>query len=144
MFLTDVWGFSTFVSGFLIGAGFLVLMRRFFSSPLYFRKVWAIWKLFVLFLKELLLSSIAVLRQVLSPRLHMRPGIFTVQTELRSDGEITLLACLITLTPGTLTMEVSPDQSTLYIHAIDIEDAEELADQIKGSFERAIMEVTRS
>ncbi|MNO01114.1 Na(+)/H(+) antiporter subunit E [compost metagenome] len=54
-----------------------------------------------------------------------------------------MLSCLICLTPGTLTLDVSGDGKTLYIHAIDIADAEALAAQIRGSFEQAIMEVTR-
>ncbi|MBP1996317.1 multisubunit Na+/H+ antiporter MnhE subunit [Paenibacillus eucommiae] len=107
-------------------------------------QIWAIFKLLVLFLKELVVSTIAVVRQIIRPRLLVRPGIFAYQTELETDWEVTLLACLITLTPGTLTLEVSNDQRTLYIHAMDIQDVEQLSKQIKGTFERAIMEVTRS
>lgn len=107
------------------------------------RKVWAVCKLLVLFLKELVLSTIAVVKQIIHPRLNMRPGIFAYQTELISDWEVTLLGCLITLTPGTLTLEISPDQRTLYIHAFDMEDAEQSAKQIRQTFEKAIMEVTR-
>lgn len=110
---------------------------------IYLRRVWSAVKLLFLFVKELILSSIAVIMHIVRPKLKIRPGIVSVTTELRSDWEITLLACLITLTPGTLTLEVSPDQRTLYIHAMDIHDAELLAQQIKGSFEKAIMEVTR-
>ncbi|MDQ6421908.1 Na+/H+ antiporter subunit E [Paenibacillus sp. LHD-117] len=107
------------------------------------RKSWAAVKLFALFMKELLVSSVAVLQLVMNPKLNIRPGIFKLDTELKTDFEITLLSCLICLTPGTMTLDVSGDGRTLYIHAIDIDDAEGLAAQIKGSFERAIMEVTR-
>jgi multicomponent Na+:H+ antiporter subunit E len=74
----------------------------------------------------------------------MRPGIFALETELKTGWEITVLSCLICLTPGTLTLEVSKDDKMLYIHAMDIADAKKLSDQIKGTFEKAIMEVTRS
>ncbi len=134
---------STFIIGYLLGLLFIFGLRGFFNQPFYLKKVWAIWKLFVLFLKELILSNITVIKHVLKPKLNIRPGIFALETELKSSGEITLLASLITLTPGTLTLEVSPDQKTLYIHAMDIEDAEELVQSIKDSFEKAIMEVTR-
>lgn len=107
------------------------------------RKIWAVIKLLVLFNRELLLSSFSVLKEVLRPGLKIRPGIIQYDTELKSDFEITLLSCLICLTPGTLTLDVSGDGKTLYIHAMDLQDADELAAQIKGSFERAIMEVTR-
>ncbi len=73
----------------------------------------------------------------------MRPGIFAYPTVLKKDWEITVLSNLITLTPGTLVVDVSPDNKILYIHAIDIEDAEETIDSIRNSFEKAIMEVSR-
>ncbi|OBR64037.1 hypothetical protein A7K91_20305 [Paenibacillus oryzae] len=107
------------------------------------RKVWAIVKLLVLFNKELLVSGIAVLIEVIRPRIKVRPGIIRLDTELKTDFEITLLACLICLTPGTLTLDVSRDGSTLFIHAMNINESEDLAAQIKNSFEKAILEVTR-
>jgi multicomponent Na+:H+ antiporter subunit E len=106
-------------------------------------KSWAIVKLFALFNKELLLSSVTVLREVLRPKLAVRPGIFRYETELKTDFEVTLLSCLICLTPGTLTLDVSQDGGSLYVHAMDIDDVDELTAQIKRTFERAIMEVTR-
>lgn len=110
----------------------------------YIRMVWASIKLLLLFLKELVLSSFDVMLKIVRPKLNIRPGIFAMETELKSNWEITLLSCLICLTPGTLTLDVSRDGNTLYIHAIDIDDVDELTAQIKGSFERAIMEVTRA
>ncbi|CAM4391964.1 Na+/H+ antiporter subunit E [Paenibacillus tarimensis] len=143
MFLKNTWNPATFIVGYLIGLLFLFMLRRFLKGDFYMRKVGAIINLVLLFLKELVLSNIAVIHEIIRPRLRIRPGIFTLKTELKSDWEVTMLACLITLTPGTLTLEVSPDNGTLYIHAMDIEDAEMLAKQIKGSFEKAIMEVSR-
>lgn len=143
MFLNNSWSLASLIIGYVIGIGFLFALRRFFHQGFYLRKVWAIWKLLVLFMKELILSNIAVIKHIVQPKLNIRPGIFALETELITDWEITTLACLITLTPGTLTLEVSPDRSTLYIHAMDIEDAEALAESIKGTFEKAIMEVRR-
>ncbi len=143
MFLNNEWNAVSFVSGFVVGLGFIFLLRRFFPGPFYLVKLWAFIKLLLLFLKELALSNIAVIKEIVRPRLAIRPGIVALHTDLKSDWEIATLACLITLTPGTLTIEVSPDNQTLYIHAMDIHDAEELAGQIKGTFEKAIMEVTR-
>ncbi|MCI3923642.1 Na+/H+ antiporter subunit E [Paenibacillus sp. TRM 82003] len=143
MLLVHDGSFAGLVVGYAIGFVFLFGLRRFFNQPFYAKRIWAIVKLLWLFLKELVLSNLTVIREILRPRLNVRPGIFALNTELKSDWEITMLSCLITLTPGTLTMEVSPDQRTLYIHAMDIGDAEMLRKEIKGSFERAILEVTR-
>lgn len=143
MFLNDNWTAVGFIVGFAIGAIAIGLMRRFWPQPYYMIRLWAIIKLLALFMKELILSSFAVIAHIIRPKLRIRPGIFAYKTELKSDWEVTVLSCLICLTPGTLTMDVSRDGGTLYIHAMDIDDAEELSKQIKGSFEKAIMEVTR-
>lgn len=108
------------------------------------RKIWPAFKLLALFNKELFLSSYAVLRHVVSPRMRMQPGIVALETQLTSKWEVTLLSSLICLTPGTLTLDIAPDGKTLYIHAMDIEDAQQLVDQMKNTFERAIMEVSRA
>jgi len=107
------------------------------------KRIWAVIKLLALFMKELFLSSFAVLKHIVRPKRTYRPGIYAYETELKRDWEITLLACLICLTPGTLTLDVSRDGRTMYIHAMDIDDLELASEQIRNSFEKAILEVTR-
>ncbi|MGM1021361.1 MAG: Na+/H+ antiporter subunit E [Bacillota bacterium] len=143
MFLHDDWSGSRFIIGFMLGMLILFLLGRFWFGTFYLKRVWAILKLLVLFMRELVVSSFTVIREILRPKLTIRPGIFAYTTELRSDWEVTLLSCLICLTPGTLTLEVSGDGQTLYIHAMDIEDASLLSEQIRETFEKAILEVTR-
>ncbi|GGG20064.1 Na+/H+ antiporter subunit E [Paenibacillus abyssi] len=143
MFLSSEWTFLQFLVGFIIGMLFIYALRRFFNERFYMRRVGAFIYLLLLFLKELVHSSFVVIREILRPELNIHPGIFSLETDLRTDGEITALALLITLTPGTLLLEVSPDKRTLYIHAMDITDKNLLVQQIKGSFEKAIMEVMR-
>lgn len=143
MAFTGSWSGSGFIIGYLIGVAFVMLLRPFWSAPLYLSRVWAIMKLTWIFIKELVLSSFTVIRYILTPKLAIQPGIFAYHTELKSDWEVTLLSCLICLTPGTLTMEVSKEGDTLYIHAMNIEDVTLHAEQIRNSFEKAIMEVTR-
>ena len=149
-FLAFVWMFMTvsftpsgFAIGFLVGLLLIILMRRFFSYRLYTSRIWAVISLFLLFLKELLLSSFSVFMLVIKPRMNIKPAIFELETELKQDWEITLLSALITLTPGTLVIGISDDQKRLYIHAIDFDDIEDAVSSIKDTFERAIMEVSR-
>ncbi|MBT2571972.1 Na+/H+ antiporter subunit E [Planococcus sp. ISL-110] len=149
-FLAFVWMFMTvsfspagFAIGFIVGLGIITLMRRFFSYRLYTSRAWAVVKLFLLFLKELSMSSIQVLRIVIKPNMNLKPAIFELETELQEDWEITLLSALITLTPGTLVIGISNDQKKLYIHALDFEDIDDAVSSIKETFERAILEVSR-
>lgn len=144
MLLNNEWSFLQFVIGYLIGLLLIGLLQRFLPHSFYGKKLLSIAKLLYIFNRELFLSSFTVIRQVLRPKLDIRPGIFAYPTRLTSDWEVTLLSCLICLTPGTLTLEVSREGSTLYIHAMDIGDVNELTVQIRDTFEKAIMEVTRS
>ncbi|PLS15680.1 Na+/H+ antiporter subunit E [Bacillus sp. M6-12] len=143
MFLKTSYSSSAFFVGYFLGLLILFAFRNYFSGRFYLFRVYAIIRLIVIFHRELFLSNIAVLKVVLKPKLDIRPGIFAMQTVLEKDWEITVLANLITLTPGTLVVDVSDDNKTLYIHAMDIEDAEDVIQGIKDSFENAILEVSR-
>ena len=92
-----------------------------------------------LFIYELIKSSIKVARDTLSPRMDFRPAIIAVPLDVKEDLGIMLLANLISLTPGTLSVDVSADRSTLYIHAMDVDDPDDLRREIKEGFERRIM-----
>ncbi|MEQ6357116.1 Na+/H+ antiporter subunit E [Lysinibacillus sp. M3] len=135
--------FSTFLMGFIVGIGILYAMHRFYGTQFYLRRVFSIIKLLWLFNWELLLSSYSVLRQITTPKLTITPGIFTYKTALKGDWEITALALLLTLTPGSVVMEVSEEGDMFYIHAMDIEQSKEAVIRSIGKFEQAIMEVTR-
>ncbi|MFF2179021.1 Na+/H+ antiporter subunit E [Lysinibacillus sp. NPDC058147] len=135
--------FSTFLMGFIVGIGILYAMHRFYGTQFYLRRVFSIIKLLWLFNWELLLSSYSVIRQITTPKLNITPGIFTYKTALKGDWEITALALLLTLTPGSVVMEVSEEGDMFYIHAMDIEQSKEAVIRSIGKFEQAIMEVTR-
>jgi multicomponent Na+:H+ antiporter subunit E len=143
MFLKVSYDSITFFVGYFFGMIIIFSFRRFFQSRFYIYRLLAVIRLFLIFIRELILSNISVLKVILKPKLDIRPGIFALSTELQKDWEITILANLITLTPGTLVIDVSNDNKVLYIHAMDIADAEEAINSIKNTFEKAIMEVSR-
>ena len=144
MFLSGRLNPNGFFIGFLLGAVAIFMMRRFFNSRLYLGRLWSVFKLCILFLKELVLANIAVLKVVLKPKLDMQPAFFKYETKLTEEWELTLLSSLITLTPGTVVVHISDDNKYLYVHAIDAADVNETVDSIRNSFERAILEVSRS
>ncbi|HSW51160.1 MAG TPA: Na+/H+ antiporter subunit E [Bryobacteraceae bacterium] len=94
--------------------------------------------LFVYFLWELVLSNMRVARDVLLPVSRLRPAVVAVPLDLKSDWPITLLSALITLTPGTFSLDVSSDRRVLYIHAMHVTDVEALPSEIKSGFEKRI------
>ena len=143
MFLSVSFNASTFIVGFLLGALMLWITKGFFPGRFYMQRVWAVIKLIALFFKELFLANIHVLLLIIQPKMPIKPAIFALPIVLEKDWEITLLSSLITLTPGTLVLDVSEDSKTLYIHALDYGDANEAIDSIKNTFEKAIQEVSR-
>lgn len=142
MFLQSDFHAMTFFTGYFLGLLMIFGFRRFFTARFYVYNVFAIFTLLTIFNKELILANLSVLKVVLSPKLNMSPGIFAYETNLKKPWEITILANLITLTPGTLVVEISDDNRILYIHAMDIGDAEQAKADIRNSFEKAIREVS--
>lgn len=144
VFITGSFSSLNFFFGFLLGAFALWVVREQFGTRHYFRKGWLIIKLFWLFVYELVLSSIRVARIALMRDCHkIRPAFIAFPLTVDRDTEITLLANLITLTPGTLSVDVSDDRRTLYIHTIDVDDVDALREDIAQGFERKIMEALR-
>ena len=127
--------------GFMFGLLAIWLVREQLGAGLYFRKSRKIISLMFLFLYELVLSTIKVAFLVLKPKLDFEPGIIAYPLTVKSDSEITLLANLITLTPGTLSVDVSDDKKTLYVHAIDATDPEAIIADISSGFEQKVIEV---
>lgn len=94
-------------------------------------------------LKEMILGAIAVAWLVVQPKIRLRPAIIPYPLTVTTDIQITLLANLVTLTPGTLSVDVSDDRRTLFIHALDVADPEAVIGRIAAGFEAKILGVTR-
>jgi multicomponent Na+:H+ antiporter subunit E len=131
------------VVGFAVGYGALWVARPLLGDSGYFRKVPQAARFALYFVGELVLSNLRVARDVLTPRTYRRPGVVAVPLDQASDVEVTLLANLVTLTPGTLSLDVAPDRTTLYVHAMFVDDVESLRRQVKDGFERRVLELLR-
>lgn len=134
---------ANLVFGFLLGAVALYLIREQVGSLGYFARGFRLISLLFLFLYELVLSAWRVALLVMSPRMNLKPGILAYPLKVDRDFEITLLANLITLTPGTLSVDVSEDRRLLYVHAIDCSDPASTRRDIAEGFERKILEAFR-
>jgi multicomponent Na+:H+ antiporter subunit E len=104
------------------------------------RRLWRVLVLLLVFLRELVVSALQVARYTVQPTLRIRPAIVKYPLDVQTGREITLLANLISLTPGTLSLDVSPDGRSLYVHAMSVEtdDGSEIIDDIKGSLEKHV------
>lgn len=91
------------------------------------------------FVIDLLVANLQVAAAVLAPKFDVHPGIVAVPTQLRGM-RLVLLANYVTLTPGTISVDVSSDGSILYVHALDLPSPDELRADV-GEVERRILEV---
>ena len=130
--------------GYVVGALALLVIREQTGAVGYLRRTRRIVSLAGLFVYELLLSGLRVAKIVLTPgRMPLNPAIVGYPLRVTRDFEITMLANLITLTPGTLSVDVSDDRRTLYIHALDAPDPEAMRREIAEGFEAKILEAFR-
>ena len=97
----------------------------------------------VFYVTELILSNFRVLHDVLTPRHYMKPGFVAVPLDAKTDLEILVLLNLISMTPGTLSVDVSSDKERLFIHVMYLDDIEEFRQMIKDKFESRVLEVLR-
>jgi len=96
-----------------------------------------------IFLKECVRANIDVALRVIKPGLPINPGIVKVRTRLKSEAALTFLANSITLTPGTLSVDIDPAQGIIYVHWIDVKDKDlvRATNIIVERFERVIEKV---
>ncbi|KAA3662207.1 MAG: Na+/H+ antiporter subunit E [Chloroflexi bacterium] len=132
-----------FVEGFVLVALTLGITQHFIGQQLsYLNRIKRVTSFVLYFLKELVVSSWRVAVSVLSPNLNnIRPAVVAIPLDVKTDEEITLLANVITLTPGTLSLDVSADKKTLYVHTFNLDSVEAFRAEIKQGFERRIHEV---
>lgn len=129
------------VAGFVLGYIILWTMQSVMEATSYFVKVRQVISLIFVFLWALIQANLRVAYSVLAPFSKMRPGIVAIPLDIESDVEITLLANMITLTPGTLSIDVSSDKRVLYVHGMHVHDLAEFKREIKNGFERKVREV---
>lgn len=132
-----------FAAGFVVGYLALWLTKPLYDSTRYFRRLNGALRLIGFFVKELVVSNFRVMWDVITPRHISRPGIIGIPLDAKTDVEITLLANLISLTPGTLSIDVSDDKALLYVHVMFLDDVEETRRSIKGGLEKRLLEVMR-
>jgi multicomponent Na+:H+ antiporter subunit E len=135
---------ANFLAGFMLGYVALWLLSRTVEHGNYFRKGPLIVTFILFFVWELFKANLRVLWEVVTPAFYMKPGIVAIPLDVTSDLEITLLANLITLTPGTLSLDISDDRRVLYVHTMYyMDNVESFRRSIKDGFERRVMEVFR-
>jgi len=134
--------------GFIMGMLVLWLAGDALGAKDYTTGAWKTASYMIFFLRELFLSSFRVAWEVITPDNNIRPGVIGVELDDDlNDAQATLLANTITLTPGTLSLDIIEDEETkkrtLYIHAMYIDNPEDLKREIKEEFESRAKELLK-
>lgn len=119
------------VMGFLVGFGAIALTERAFGRRLYSRAAAGVLALVWSFVRELVLSNLTLARDILRPRPVFHPAFVRLDVRDLSPVQTILLACLVSLTPGTLTVDVGLEERALYIHSLYTRDPAELRSRLR-------------
>lgn len=141
--MTGAMTLANLTAGFVLGFITLYLLKPMLGPQPYYSKFPRTLAFLAYFLKEMIKSSLRVAWDVITPTHYNRPGIIAIPLRAQTDLEITLLANLISLTPGTLSLDVSPDRKILYIHAMFAENPEAIRRDIRDGLERRLLELMR-
>jgi multicomponent Na+:H+ antiporter subunit E len=134
---------QTLVAGLVVGYGALWLTRPLYGDMRYFQRIPTLIGLIVFFIKALFVSNLRVLWDVVTPSHISRPGIIRLPLDARTDLEIMAVANLISLTPGTLSIDLSDDRHYLYVHVMFLDDVDVVRRELKDGLERRVLEVLR-
>lgn len=141
--LTGSFTFGNFAFGFIVSFCILWVVHSRKNEFRYLRTIGRVIKFFFSYLFEMIKSNINVAFHVLNPVSALKPGIVEVPLDAKTNLEITLLANLVMLTPGTLSMDVSTDRKVFYVHSMYIKDKQAFIDEIKNSYEKPLLKILR-
>ncbi len=143
MCMTETFTLANLVIGFGIGYTILYASQHVLGVSGFIAKLPRFVAFVGHFTVELFRANFRVAHDVLTPTYYMRPGILAIPLDAETDLEITSLANLISLTPGTLSLDISTDRRVLYIYTMFTDDRESLVRDIKMSLEKPILELLR-
>ena len=105
------------------------------------RKPWKLISFLLLVHRDILVANLAVAKLILSSPSKLRPAFVEVPLDIRDDFVITMLASVVSLTPGTVSADVSQDRTVLLVHGLDVADIPEMIATIKQRYEAPLKEI---
>lgn len=123
------------------GLGLAILMVLGGPGTDYLKKLRQLVSFALFFVVELVLANLRVARDVPSPRPPIAPGVVAIPLDAKSDAGIVTFAVLMTLTPGTLALDISEDRRVMYVHGMWVGDPDEFRREQKNGFERRVKEL---
>lgn len=137
---------NTLAPGHLVLAAFLAiaipLLTRGMQDPQpKFRKPWVALRYVLMVLGDIVVANFEVAILVLGPAKKLNPAFIAIPLSIEHDLPITLLSSTVSLTPGTVSAEISEDKKWLYVHVLNLTDKDALIALIKQRYEQPLMEI---
>ena len=132
------------VLGAALGAGIPWVTRRFWPEPLRFGRPLRALQYLALVTWDIVIANLQVAALIVGPLSRLRPAFVRVPLDLRTDFAVTVLASTVTLTPGTVSVEIEDagaGRRVLLVHALRCLDAADMVRTIKERYERRLMEI---
>ena len=127
--------------GGLLALALPIFSVRFWPDRPRLRRPLHLLRYFLVLLWDIIVANLVVARLILGPTGKLRPAFIRLPLDLCSEFAIVVLANTISLTPGTVSADLSLDRRTLLIHALDVEDEAQTIARIKDRYERPLMEI---
>ena len=144
LLLSDSPSTISFFIGFALGTALLALFQAVLPKERYLGRVLAVFRFAGVFAREFTLANLDLLRTIfLQSREDLHPNLITLDVSGMRRGEILLLSHCISLTPGSVTVQIEADFQTIVVHALNARDPEEVRRRINETFRQAILGFTR-
>ncbi len=132
------------VLGLVLALVIPMITAVFWQEKVCLSRPWTQLRFFGIVLWDILVANVAVAKLILGPKDHLQPGFITINLDIQHPLGISFLANTISLTPGTVSCDLSEDRKQLLVHALHVEDPAETIQEIKQRYERPLMEIFES
>lgn len=143
LLLVNSFSVANLLLGMVLGVVIPFVTHAFWPERARVQRPLPLLRYFLRLLIDIFRSNLIVALRILRPEKHLQPGFFIFPLELEDDFAVTILACTISLTPGTVSSHYDAKARTLLVHALHLEDEADTIEGIKDRYERPLKEIFR-
>jgi multisubunit Na+/H+ antiporter MnhE subunit len=141
MVFNNTLGLEGFILGGILGAFILFAMERALGETGYWDRILLVISFLIFIAWNIIVSNVTLAQTILTKKIKVQPKLISIPLDLETDLALTFLACLITITPGVISLDITADRQTLIVHTLNISDSSAFQTQIKEIFESRIAEL---
>ena len=141
LLLVNELSFGQLLLGAILGWAVPLYTSRFWPEEVKVRRPLVLLRFMVIVLYDIIVANIAVARLILGRQDSLQPAFIVMPLVLRSEIGISVLANTISLTPGTVSVSLSPDRRCLFVHSLHTTDPDELVETIRERYEAPLKEI---